>query len=68
MDPEACLDCAQDALTEGDPRGAHESLVAYWTWRRRGGFQPRGGDQRAAWLRLAWRARRLPRSWYLNLN
>jgi hypothetical protein len=67
MDPEACLDCAQSALTEGDLVAASYALKDYWCWRRGGGFQPQGGDQRAVWLRLAVTAQRRPWSWSWSL-
>lgn len=47
MDPQAALDMATRALKRKDYDTAGEHLEAYWDWRRRGGFQPKGGDRKA---------------------
>jgi hypothetical protein len=46
MDPTACLQRARDAIDEGDFDEARDALASYREWRRRGGFEPDGGDQR----------------------
>lgn len=53
MDPEACLDAAEEALRTEELGEARERLSDYATWRRRGGFQPEGGDKRHADLCVA---------------
>jgi hypothetical protein len=58
MDPEACLDRAEEALAEGDRAEARAALADYAAWRRNGGFQPKGGDARAKLLGAAVRSRK----------
>jgi len=48
LDPAACLQRATDALIDRDLAEADLALQDYFTWRRRGGFQPPNGDARAA--------------------
>jgi hypothetical protein len=48
MDPAACLQRADDAVIDGDLAEADLALQDYFSWRRRGGFQPPNGDARAA--------------------
>lgn len=50
MDPKAALDSAERALKRKDYYTAGEYLDNYWEWRRRGGFEPKGGDKRASKL------------------
>ena len=47
MDPVACLQRAHDALDDGNLDEARDLLASYRDWRRRGGFEPENGDQRA---------------------
>ena len=47
MDPAACLQRAHDQLDDGNIDEARDALTSYREWRRRGGFEPEGGDQRA---------------------
>lgn len=58
MDPEACLDRADEALAEGDRAEARAALADYAAWRRNGGYQPKGGDARAKLLAAAVRSRK----------
>lgn len=51
MDPEATLTSALSALTDDNAADAAEYLQAYANWRRRGGFEPRNGDERARQMR-----------------
>lgn len=46
MDPKAALDLAESYLDDGDDQAARQSLCDYRYWRRTGGFQPEGGDDR----------------------
>lgn len=53
MDPKACLGRMEQAVKVGDhdeARAAHED---YQEWRRKGGFEPEGGDLRAQNLMVA---------------
>ena len=50
MDPVACLQRAHDAIDAADFDEARDALASYRDWRRRGGFQPEGGDHRAGEL------------------
>jgi hypothetical protein len=50
MDPKACLRRAATALADGDPSGAEAALDDFREWRRRGGFEPTGGDEAARLL------------------
>lgn len=50
MDPKACLDCVERALSQGDVEAAEEALDDYRYWRRNGGFDPGGQDERCAQL------------------
>lgn len=50
MDPDATLDRAEDAIVDGDLPEAIEALADYSAWRGRGGFAPKGGDERASRL------------------
>ena len=50
MDPNACLDRAQDAFDNGDHREARAALRDYADWRKRGGFEPEDGDAAATSL------------------
>ena len=50
MDPVACLQRAHDAIDAADFDEARDALASYRDWRRRGGFEPDGGDQRAGEL------------------
>lgn len=57
MDPEATLQLVKTHFTKGKKASGYraqqhfhdagESLNDYWTWRRRGGFEPKNGDRRA---------------------
>jgi hypothetical protein len=58
MDPEACLDRADEALAEGDRAEVRTALSNYSTWRLNGGYQPKGGDARARLLAAAVRSRK----------
>ena len=58
MDPEACLDRAEESLAEGDRSEARAALADYAAWRRNGGYQPRGGDARAKLLAAAVRSKK----------
>ncbi len=60
MDPQACLRRAAEALEQGDTDEARAALADYASWRRRGGWQPEGGDALAAELRRRLRERRRP--------
>lgn len=51
MDPEASLKSAQAALADDNAADAAEYLQAYAQWRRRGGFEPNRGDERARDMR-----------------
>jgi hypothetical protein len=51
VDPAACLDLASMATDGGDYEAALEHLDDYRTWRLRGGFEPRGGDEHARSMR-----------------
>lgn len=51
MDPEATLKNAQAALDDDNAADAAEYLQAYTHWRRRRGFEPVNGDQRARDMR-----------------
>lgn len=62
MDPEACLDRAEEALDEGDLAEAKDALKDYAAWRRNGGFQPAAGDARAKRLTAAVKAAKPLRS------
>jgi hypothetical protein len=46
MDPEATLSLAADLFASGDYREALDALKDYDAWRRKGGFEPEGGDRR----------------------
>jgi len=48
MDPEATLQCAQDAIEDCEMCIALEYLGYYRSWRFRGGYEPADGDKRAA--------------------
>ena len=50
MDPEAALQRASAAYRNDDYEEAFEALSDYRTWREGGGFEPKGGDARAAEL------------------
>ena len=62
MDPQQVLLDVAKHLAAGEQSAAAEALSAYWTWRRRGGYEPPDGDHRAA--QVAQLARRLGRSRY----
>ena len=47
MDPATCLQLANDAINADDFDEARNALASYRNWRRRGGFEPDGGDGRA---------------------
>jgi hypothetical protein len=47
VDPEQALRDAEAQLQSGDATEALTLLEGYWTWRRNGGFAPKGGDARA---------------------
>jgi hypothetical protein len=47
MDPAACLQLAYEAFNADDFDEARNTLASYRNWRRRGGFEPHGGDHRA---------------------
>jgi hypothetical protein len=47
VDPEQALRDAETQLEAGEATEALTLLEAYWTWRRNGGFEPKGGDARA---------------------
>ena len=51
MDPSQALREAEDCLRAGQPAEAAEALARYRAWRRRGGFEPPGGDGLADELR-----------------
>ncbi len=53
MDPEASLENTQRSINRCDSAAAFETLIAYYQWRLRGGFQPLNGDQRAEQLSAA---------------
>jgi hypothetical protein len=40
MDPEATLNTADQAISDGNYTTAREALAAYQAWRNNGGFQP----------------------------
>ena len=40
MDPRACLNLADQSISEGDIAQAKQSLSDYRVWRRKGGFEP----------------------------
>ena len=44
MDPAATLALVEQHLQAGRLDDARAALRDFWTWRRRGGFQPPGGD------------------------
>lgn len=54
MNPKSCLDAAESALKAAEQPGAshihiedvEEHLASYRAWRRKGGFEPEGGDAR----------------------
>ena len=58
MDPQACLDAVESALTAAEQPGdntshiedAEEHLANYRAWRRKGGFEPPNGDARCRTL------------------
>lgn len=57
MDPNACLEAADQALSDGDLDECFTRIGNYWFWRYRGGFEPRdvassgkAGDVFADWL------------------
>jgi len=60
MDPQACLDAVESAIKAAEMPGdntshiedAEEHLANYREWRRKGGFQPKGGDARLVSLTL----------------
>lgn len=62
LDPKASLDRAANALDQGDYDTAREALDDYGAWRKRGGFEPPGGDDRARELRRRLRGRRPPKA------
>lgn len=47
MDPKATLEFIKDAIADKDWASAREGFQDYWSWRRKGGFQPPGGDKKA---------------------
>lgn len=57
LDPKSCLQRAADALAEQDWDEARQALKDYRAWRRRGGFEPAGGDEREQDLRRRLRQR-----------
>jgi len=57
MDPKAALDSAESAIKAGDLEEAEEFLANYREWRRKGGFEPDGGDLRCGHLSMRMAAR-----------
>lgn len=47
MDPKATLQALRDAIDDGDYASAVQTLINYYQWRLRGGFEPDGGDSLA---------------------
>ena len=50
MDPEACLDAAEEAMCSKSFDEAAKHLDNYFAWRNQGGFEPLSGDKRAVRL------------------
>lgn len=50
MDPKETLRLARNAINDRDWEDARYLLAEYRQWRRRGGFQPKGGDKTATAL------------------
>lgn len=51
MDPKATLERAASAIEDGDLDEAQDAIDDYARWRRKGGFQPSGGDAKLRRLR-----------------
>lgn len=52
MDPETCLNDAENNLKNGLLDEAEEDLCNYRAWRRQGGFEPPFGDMKMNRLNL----------------
>ncbi len=50
MDPTTTLSRLSDCIATQDFSGAVDALQDYYSWRLSGGFEPAGGDARAAIL------------------
>jgi hypothetical protein len=61
MDPQAALDSAEASLEAGKFEDAKEYLGNYLEWRRKGGFEPKGGDAHAHAIAEALKADEGPR-------